>query len=172
MHCRSFKKPAAFTHSHRRHDGMIKISNPKDFWAGLIFIFIGVGAAIIARDYPMGTIARMGAGYFPFVLACLLASVGLIITLTSLKSTGEPVGAFALKPLLVILGAVVVFGVIVKTLGMAISLALLVFATAFGGHEFKFKEVIILAIVMAAFCTLVFIKGLGLPFPVWPAFVQ
>ena len=151
---------------------MIKIRNPKDFWAGIIFIVIGVGAAIIARDYPMGTIARMGAGYFPFVLSCLLAAVGLIITLTSLKTSGDPVGAFALKPLLVILSAVVVFGIIVKTVGMVIALILLVLATSFGGHEFKLKETLILAVVMSAFCTLVFIKGLGLPFPVWPAFIQ
>ncbi|MBL8515720.1 MAG: tripartite tricarboxylate transporter TctB family protein [Betaproteobacteria bacterium] len=150
----------------------MKIRNPKDFWAGLIFIAIGAGAAIIARDYPMGTIARMGAGYFPFVLGTLLALVGVIITLMALGADGEPVGAFALRPLFVILGAVVVFGVIVKTLGMVISLALLVIGTAFGGHEFKLKEVLILAVVMAAFCTLVFIKGLGLPFPVWPAFGQ
>lgn len=151
---------------------MIKIRNPKDFWAGIIFIVIGVGAAIIARDYPMGTIARMGAGYFPFVLSCLLAAVGLIIAAASLKTTGEPVGEFAFRPLIVILSAVVVFGIIVKTLGMVISLALLVLATSFGGHEFKLKETLILAVVMSAFCTLVFIKGLGLPFPVWPAFLQ
>lgn len=151
---------------------MIKIGNPKDFWAGIIFVGIGVGAAIMARDYPMGTIARMGAGYFPFMLSCLLAAIGLIIVATSLKTTGGPVGAFAFRPLIVILSAVVVFGMVVKTLGMVISLALLVMATAFGGHEFKFKEVLISAIVMSVFCTLVFIKGLGLPFPVWPAFVQ
>lgn len=151
---------------------MNKIRNPKDFWAGIIFIVVGIGAAIIARGYPMGTIARMGAGYFPFVLACLLASVGLIILLTSLKTDGDRVGAFAFRPLLVILSAVVVFGIIVKTMGMVISLALLVVATAFGGHEFKLKEALIAAVVMSAFCTIVFIKGLGLPFPVWPAFLQ
>jgi Tripartite tricarboxylate transporter TctB family len=169
---RAARAPAASTHQHRRRDGRIKIRNPKDFWAGLIFIVIGVGAAIIARDYPMGTAARMGAGYFPFLLACLLALTGLIISLGALKTDDEAVGDFAFRPLLVILGAVVIFGVIVKTLGMVISLALLVIGTAFGGHEFKWKEAIILAIVMAAFCTLVFIKGLGLPFPVWPSFIQ
>lgn len=150
---------------------MIKIRNPKDFWAGIIFLTIGVGAAIIARDYPMGTIARMGAGYFPFVLSCLLAAIGLVIALLALGADGDPVGAFAFRPLLVILGAVVIFGIIVKSVGMVISLFLLVIATAFGGHEFKLKEVLIAAAIMSAFCTLVFIKGLGLPFPVWPEFL-
>ena len=56
---------------------MIKLRNPRDFWAGLIFLVVGVGAAVIARDYPMGTGGRMGPGYFPFVLSSLLALLGV-----------------------------------------------------------------------------------------------
>jgi len=50
--------------------------------------------------------------------------------------------------------------------------ALLVFISAFGGHEFKWKEVTILFVILIAFSILVFVKGLTLPFPVCPAFME
>ena len=42
------------------------------------------------------------------------------------------------------------------------------FIAAFGGHEFKWKEVAILYVVLIVFSVLVFVKGLTLPFPLWP----
>lgn len=149
-----------------------KLRNPRDFWAGLIFIVIGVAAAYISRDYPMGTGGRMGAGYFPTVLSYLLATIGLIIMGLSFTKDGPPVDRFAMKPLILVLGAVVVFGLLAKTAGLFLGIVALVFISAAGGHEFKFKEVAIASIVLAVFCVLVFVMGLKLPFPIWPAFVQ
>ena len=47
--------------------------------------------------------------------------------------------------------------------------AALVFISAYGGHEFKWKEVAILFVILMAFSYFVFVKGLTLPFPMWPA---
>jgi hypothetical protein len=55
-----------------------------------------------------------------------------------------------------------------KPLGLVIATGVLVFIAAFGGHEFKWKEVTILYVVLIVFSVLVFVKGLGLPFPLWP----
>ena len=38
------------------------IRSAKDFWTGLIYIFFGSSAILIARDYGMGTALKMGAG--------------------------------------------------------------------------------------------------------------
>jgi len=50
----------------------LKIKNPEDFWAGIMFLGFGVLAVYISQDYPMGTAMRMGPGYFPTYLGALL----------------------------------------------------------------------------------------------------
>jgi len=68
--------------------------------------------------------------------------------------------------------ACVIYGYLMKPLGLILSTALLVFVAAFAGHEFKWKEVGILYVVLIVFSILVFVKGLTLPFPVCPAFME
>ena len=146
----------------------MKITAPKNFWAGLMFIAFGIGFALIARNYQMGTSVRMGPAYFPTVLGAILAVLGLVIFLQSFVVVGEKVPRFYFRPLILIVAAVVVFGVLLKPLGLVLALAILIGVGAFGGFEFKAKEVVILYVVLAIFSVLVFVKGLGLPIPIWP----
>jgi hypothetical protein len=146
----------------------MKIKAPKDFWAGLMFIAFGVGFAWVAQNYQMGTSVRMGPAYFPTMLGGILAVIGLAILIQSLITTGGPVGKFYFRPLILIVLATVLFGILLKPLGLVLSLAVLVGVGAFGGFEFRWKEVTILYVVLAIFSVLVFVKGLGLPIPVWP----
>jgi hypothetical protein len=147
----------------------MKITAPKNFWAGLMFIGFGIGFAVIAlTNYQMGTSVRMGPAYFPVVLGGLLAVLGFAILIMSLVITGPRVPAFAFRPLVLILVAIVLFGVFLKPLGLVVASAILVGVGALGGHEFRWKEVAILYVVLVIFSVLVFVKGLGLPFPIWP----
>jgi len=146
----------------------MKIRAPKDFWAGLMFIGFGVGFAVVAQNYQMGTSVRMGPAYFPTMLGGILAIIGLWILVQSLLVPGGPVGRFYFRPLVLIVFATVLFGILLKPLGLVLSLAVLVGVGAFGGFEFRWKEVTILYVVLAVFSVLVFVKGLGLPIPVWP----
>jgi hypothetical protein len=76
------------------------------------------------------------------------------------------------KPLVLISAAVVIYGYLMKPLGLVLATILLVFLSAFAGHEFKWKEVTILYIALIVFSILVFVKGLTLPFPVCPEFME
>jgi hypothetical protein len=78
----------------------------------------------------------------------------------------------AAKPLVLISAGCVVYGYLMKPFGLVLATAALVFIGAFGGHEFKWKEVTILYVVLIVFSILVFVKGLTLPFPVCPAFME
>jgi hypothetical protein len=148
----------------------MKIKSPKDFWAGLMFIGIGGFFAIWAlTHYQMGTAVRMGPAYFPTVLGGMLGVLGLFVLIESFAIDGPPVPAMSMRPLILISLACVVYGYLMKPLGLVISTAALVFISAYGGHEFKFKEVAILYVVLIIFSVLVFVKGLTLPFPLWPA---
>jgi len=55
---------------------------------------------------------------------------------------------------------------------MVAATAALVFISAYGGHEFKWKEVTILSAILILFSVLVFVKGLTLPFPICPSFIE
>jgi len=84
-------------------------------------------------------------------------------------AVGLMFAAFGERSLWVILFSVVVFGYALKPLGLVMATALLVFISAWGGHEFRWKEVTIMAAVLAAFSVASFVYGLGLPMNVWPS---
>ena len=148
----------------------MKIKSPKNFWAGLMFIGTGVFFAVWAMvHYQMGTAVRMGPAYFPTMLGGLLAFLGLLVLFESFALEGPKVPKFSFRPLILISVACVLYGYLMKPLGLVLATAVLVFVSAFGGHEFKWKEVTILYVVLIAFSVLVFVKGLTLPFPLWPA---
>ena len=153
--------------------GVEMIKNPKDFWSGVMFASIGFAFAIIVKvyEYPMGTASRMGAGYFPFVLGIIMGVIGVIILIRSFASEGPRISKFAWKPLFWILGGVVLFGLIAKIAGLAVSIVALVVVSSYGGDEFKIKEAVISSAILAAFSVGVFVYGLKLPFPVWPPFI-
>ena len=96
------------------------IRNTKDFWTGLIYIFFGASAILIARDYSMGTAIKMGPAYFPTILGGLLLTIGVISVIRSFVIPGPAIGAFALKGLALVTVSVVAFGFVVRGLGVAI----------------------------------------------------
>lgn len=75
------------------------------------------------------------------------------------------------RPLVLILAGCLVYGYLMKPLGLIVATAALVFVSALGGHEFRWKEVALLYLVLIVFSILVFVKGLTLPFPICPDFV-
>jgi hypothetical protein len=147
----------------------MKIKSPKDFWAGLMFIAFGLfflGWAV--THYQMGSAVRMGPAYFPTLLGGLLAFLGALVLIESLAMEGPPVPKFGFRPLLLVLGACIAYGYMMKPTGLVIATGALVFISALGGHEFKWREVALLYVLLVIFSVLVFVKGLTLPFPLWP----
>jgi hypothetical protein len=146
----------------------MKLRSQRDFFAGLIFLAFGVIAAFVAREYPIGSAVRMGPGYFPFVLGCILAALGLVIIGRGLLRAGPAPERAYWRPLILILGAIGVFAFSVETLGIALATALLVAIGATASPESRRYESAILVAVLVAFTLGVFVYGLKLPFKVWP----
>lgn len=146
---------------------MSVIRNPKDFGAGLIYLSVGVAAVYIAQDYSMGSVVRMGPGYFPTVLGALLALVGLISLGRSLIRPGEGIGRIAWREAAIITVATVLFGLLLRGGGLVVSLLALTLVSAYASKYFSLKTSLLLAVGMTVFSVLVFIKGLGIPLPVW-----
>jgi len=142
------------------------IRNPKDFWTGIIYLAFGGLAFWIARDYGMGTASRMGPGYFPTVLSSLLMLFGVIAIVRSFIVPGEPIGTFAWKAAVLVLLATLLFGFLIIRGGLIAALLALVLVSASASDKFKFDWKATLGLVLlVAFCSLVFVKGLGVPMP-------
>jgi len=149
-----------------------RIRNPKDFWAGVLFILVGIAAIAIGSRYNLGTAARMGPGYFPRILGILLIVLGAILAFRSLRLQGAPIPAFKWRPTIIVLGSVVVFGLLVTKLGMAISAVILITLSSAASSEFRPKEALISGVLLAALAVGVFVIGLKLQVPIWPTFFQ
>ena len=147
-----------------------QLRNNRDFLAGLLVLALGALTMDFARDYPMGLTARMGPGYFPMVLGGLLCLFGLVVMIRGIRSA-EPVrGAWGWRPLALITLSIVVFGFTMEKLGLVPALMLLFFIAALAGREFRFREVLLLALLMSAFAAAVFVYGLKLPYPLFGSY--
>lgn len=160
----------------------VKIRSEKDFYAGLMFTIVGGAFAIGATNYNIGNGARMGPGYFPLMLGILLAFLGALILFKSMTihtETGNKVGKIAWKPLRYIIGANLLFGLLlgglprfgIPHMGLIAAIYGLVLVSSLAGEQYRLKSVLILASILAAGSYVAFVKLLGLQFPVWPAFI-
>jgi hypothetical protein len=160
----------------------MKIKSQKDFFSGLMFLVMGLGFAWGATTYNIGEGARMGPGYFPLVLGIVLAAIGAFTVFESLvveTEDGEKIGTAAWKPLFFIIASNVIFGLLLGGLpkigfpsfGLVVAIYALVIVAALAGDEFKWKEVLVLATILAVGSYLAFVKLLNLQFPVWPNFI-
>ena len=161
----------------------MKIKSNKDFASGLMFMGVGTAFAWGATSYNVGTGARMGPGYFPLLLGILLAIIGLVITFKAMTvetADGDKIGKWAWKPLVYIILANFLFGILlggwpllgIPAMGLIIAIVVLTFVAALAGDEFKFIEVLILAILLAVGSWAAFVWGLNLQFQVWPSFIS
>ncbi len=148
------------------------IKNPKDFWAGVLYIAFGVAAIAIAYNYPVGSAGRMGPGYFPRGLGIILIVLGLILSLRAFRLPGSPLSFPTFKPILIVLGSVVLFGLAAPKLGLVVATIILVIASSMASDEFTWKAAILSSIFLAIFTVLAFAYGLKLQLPVWPWFME
>jgi Tripartite tricarboxylate transporter TctB family len=159
------------------------IKSQKDFFAGLLFMGLGIAFALGARTYNVGTGARMGPGYFPLMLGIVLAILGAVEVVKALvtgKPDGDKIGKWVWRPVGFIVAANLAFGVLLgglpsiklPAMGMIIAIFALTLIGAQAGKEFVLKEVLILSAILAVGSYCVFILMLKLQIQVWPTFIS
>lgn len=158
------------------------VKNAKDFAFGMVCMMLGVAFALGAHDYRIGTAANMESGYFPFHVACLLGLVGLGIATSALRGEQQEQAGWwriRLRPAVFILGANIMFGILLvglpswglPSMGLLPAVFVTVVVAALAGPEFVLREALILAVLMALLCAVVFVLLLKLNMSLFPAFL-
>jgi putative tricarboxylic transport membrane protein len=147
---------------------MAVVRSPKDLVAGLMFIAVGIAAIVIASNYTLGSAARMGPGYFPRILGILMIALGAVLALRSLRLAGPPLPGWKWRPVIVVLGSVIVFGLIVNHAGLVLATILLIVMSSAASTEFRPKEAVISGVLLAVLAVVVFVVGLKLQIGIWP----
>ena len=139
-------------------------------------MFVAFGAFFVAwaQQYDMGTAARMGPAFFPTMLGGIMFVLGVIVTIEGLavEHADGKIDAFNFRALGLVLGSVVAFGLLLRPAGLIVALFVLICVSSFGGHEFKLRDVLLLSVGMSLLVLGVFIYGLSMTIPVWPAFMR
>ncbi|MCV2367121.1 tripartite tricarboxylate transporter TctB family protein [Roseateles oligotrophus] len=149
----------------------MKIKSQRDFWSGFLFVAVGLAFAWGSTEYSFGSSARPGPAYFPFGLGVLLALLGgmvLFKALTIETEDGEPIGSIAWRPLIIIVAAICLFGLMLPRLGLALTLPAVILLSSLAGDEFKLKDALLNSALLTFGSWLIFVWGLRLVIPVWP----
>ena len=127
----------------------------------------GSGFFLFGQELEMGTSFRMGPGYFPTILSILMIGLGAVIAAQALRAptTEHSFGQVPWRGLLLLIGAVLFFGFVVRGVGLAPAVLIVVLATAWASRYARLRSSLPLSIGLAAFCAVLFIRLLGLPLP-------
>lgn len=139
------------------------VSSPRELAGGLVCIAIGALFLLLGRELELGSLFRMGPGFFPTVLAVILVLLGLAIAAGSLTGDGRLPTGLALRGTVLIVGAPILFGLTLRGLGLVPSVAGVVFIVSWASVRTRLWVAALLTIGLTAFCVLVFVQGIGLP---------
>lgn len=146
----------------------LQTGNRKDILAGIAFIAIALGAAFVARDYRIGTPARMGKGFMPMILCTLLGILGVATLCRGFVVRDLDPVTLAWRPLLLVVIGFALFGLTVERFGFVIASVLMIGVSSFAMPKQRMLQTMATAVVLIVLCTLIFVVALGLPIPVWP----
>ncbi|QCI66413.1 tripartite tricarboxylate transporter TctB family protein [Phreatobacter stygius] len=138
-----------------------------DLWAGLMFIGWGLFVLLVGADYALGRAGRIGPGYVPRLLGFLLCGIGLLLALRSPWTHDEAEATVAWRPLVLIVGSVLVFAALLNTAGMIVAIIASVGVANFAAPDNGWRTALVLGLVMSAFSWALFVRALGLPIPVF-----
>lgn len=145
---------------------MVVVKSPREFYAGAIYLAFGLAGLWFGWNYPMGTAGRMGAGYFPKVLAGGLVVLGILALVRGVRIVGAPLDPIRLKPFLLIVSACSLFGLLIEPVGMIGALSVLILLAAMASQEFRWSGSALLgAAGLVAACSVVFVWGLSVQMP-------
>lgn len=149
---------------------MPRMKSSSDLGAGILFVVIPLAFLIAGWDLKHGTLSNMGPGQFPRYVAGLALLIGIVLIGKGIVAENVALPRFAFRPLVCVLASVAFFGFSIDTLGLPLTAMFTVVLAALAVSEPKWRHIAMLSVGMSIFVSLVFVKALGLPIPLWPQF--
>jgi putative tricarboxylic transport membrane protein len=146
------------------------IRNPRDFWGGLVLIAVAIIAIWASRELPGQRGFAFGPGTAPRLFAGILAGLGACVALVGLVTDGPPIEKYRIRGPIFVVIAILVFANLIRPLGLVPATFLTFMISIAGSTEMRWVESLIAAAAMTAFCVLLFVYLLNLPFQLWPRF--
>jgi hypothetical protein len=138
----------------------------KDVLAGLTFVGFGLAFALGALAYDIGDPVRMGPGFFPLVVGVLLAILGVLIAVTrSSEADDAALTAPPWRAVGLILGAILVFGVTVRGLGLVPSIVVTALLTSLASPQTRLPVAVLLAAALTVLSVAIFVVALSVRVP-------
>jgi len=153
-----------------RGSGRFHIRNAQDFWGGLVLVLLALIALYASWDLPGMRGFSFGPGTTPRLFASLLLLLGAVIALMGVFTDGPGMPRFAARGPLLVTASILLFALMVRPLGLVLASFLTFMFAASGSSETRWIESTLAAIALTAFCTVLFVYLLGLPFQLWPRF--
>lgn len=145
----------------------MKYLNDKDIASGMIFILVGLVCLFLMAGFDFGSTAHPGPGFFPIVLSVLLMIIGAAVSLGGFLRHSDPIDTIALRPLLLITCAVIVFALSIERFGMIPAVSCAALTASFARPKFGLLHRILLALGLTAFSVILFVVALKLPISLW-----
>jgi len=146
---------------------MLRVRSPQDLGAATVFIVIGLAGLYFGRDLTFGTASHMGPGFFPTWLSFLILAIGAGTGLKALATDGPRIVRFQLRPILFIVAAILIFGLLIDAIGLAPSAALVTIFAAYARRGVNVAETLLFAVGLAVFGVILFVYVLGQAVPAW-----
>lgn len=153
-------------------------SRLQDFLSAVLFAVIGVGAVVMALEYPFGTMQRIGPGALPLVFGCLLIAAGILLGVQTWLRRDDGSGPLVRAPrlpesqvvraMLFISLSLAAFALLIRPMGLFAATAALAVIARQAERGATILGTIIVAFSLALVCSAIFVWGIGLPFRVWP----
>lgn len=146
---------------------LARVSLP-DFVAGVLFVGIGLTAALLATSNDLGTLRQTGAGFFPMAIGISLVAIGVAVIVFSLRDAPRrlTLSRSTLRPLLVILASPLLFAALIDGAGFPIAVFVCAAAGSLATVGTSRVEIAALSAALAAGSVFVFVYLLGQHLPV------
>jgi len=150
--------------------GLLRVQNPQDVYGGMALILLSLVAFVASNDLPGMRGFAFGPGTAPRLFAFTLAILSLGVVVGGLLTSGPDISGYKIRGVIFIIGSILSFAACIRPLGLVVASFCTMVICAAAAEDVKWRETVIVAIVVTTFCSILFPYGLNLPFQLWPRF--
>jgi putative tricarboxylic transport membrane protein len=144
---------------------------PQDFYGGLALLGLALFALWAGSDLPGQHGFSFGPGTAPRIFAGLLAIAAIIVAVGGLLADGPAINGFSIRGPALICAGILFFSLAIRPLGLVVTSYLTFMISITATEEIRWRESFLAAAAMTAFCVVLFVYLLQLPFDLWPWFI-